>query len=382
MTADAPVGVKRLPGYQPDAAAEAVEALFALLGFDRLVRPGMKVTLKPNLLMKRRPEEATTTHPVIVQAVIRALKKRGIAAEDITIADSPGGLYNRAALSGIYAATGMEAAARAEGVRLNDDFTSVEREAPAARVSHIFPVIRPAAEADLLVNICKLKTHCMTGLSGGVKNLFGCIPGLTKPDYHWRYPEKADFGRMLVDLCETVSPAITICDAVEAMEGDGPSSGRKKQVGLLFASEDPHRLDRALAAFTGLPESRVPTLQAAVERGLLPEKGRVGLVGGPLPEIPPFILPKTAASDFSSHVPGFLRGLFKPVVERWFTARPYIGKGCVGCGKCAESCPAHTIAVVNGRAVIEKSRCIRCFCCHEMCPVHVIGIRQNPLLRL
>ena len=291
MTAGAPVGVKRLCCYEPDAAAEAVEALFALLGLDRLVRPGMKVTLKPNLLMKRRPEEATTTHPAIVRAVIRALKKRGIAAEDITIADSPGGLYNRAALSGIYAATGMEAAARAEGARLNDDFTSVERELKSARVSHLFPVIRPAAEADLLVNICKLKTHCMTGLSGGVKNLFGCIPGLTKPDYHWRYPEKADFGRMLVDLSETVSPAITICDAVEAMEGDGPSSGRKKQVGLLFASENPHRLDRALAAFTGLPESRVPTLHAAVERGLLPEKGRVWLVGGPLPEIYPFVLP-------------------------------------------------------------------------------------------
>ena len=382
MMFEAPVGAVRLPDYDQRKADEAVARLFTLLNFGELVRPGMKVTLKPNLLMKRRPEEATTTHPAVVRAVIRWLKGRGIAPQDITIADSPGGLYNHAALSGIYQATGMQAAAEEEGVCLNDDFTSVQVEIIGALKSFVFPVIRPAAEADLVINICKLKTHCMTGLSGGVKNLFGCIPGLTKPDYHWRYPKKEDFGQMLVDLCQAVSPAITFCDAVEAMEGDGPSSGQKREVGVLFASEAPYRLDRALCKFIGMPEERVPTIAAAVERGVLPEKGKVDVIGDPLPEIRPFTLPKTAEADFSSHVPGFLRGLLRPVADKWLAARPVVGEGCVGCGKCAESCPAHTIRIVKGRAVIDKGGCIRCFCCHEMCPIHVIDIRQNPLLRL
>ncbi len=382
MNRAAPVGAMRLSSYDQQKTDQAVKSLFTLLNRDRLIQPGQKITVKPNLLMKRRPEEVTTTHPAVVRAVIRHLISLGVNPADITLADSPGGLYNHAALQGIYSATGMREVAEETGICLNDDYSSLEREAPNAARCHGFPLIRPVAEADLVISVCKLKTHCMTGLSGGVKNLFGTIPGLTKPDYHWRYPDKADFGRMLVDLCETVAPAITLCDGVEAMEGDGPSSGKKKEVGLLLASESPYRLDRALCKLMGLQEETVPTLTAAVERGFLPKEGEVELLGDSLPEITPFLPPATASSDFSSFLPGFLRGFFKPVVEKWFTARPYVGKGCVGCGKCAESCPAHTITIQNHRAVIDPSRCIRCFCCHEMCPIHVIGVRRNPLLKL
>lgn len=381
---DTPVGVCHLDRYAPVETEQAVARLGELIGIGELVRPGMRVVIKPNLLMKRRPEETTTTHPEVVRGVIRLLRSLGVEAQNITIADSPGGLYTRAALSGIYTATGMRTVAAEEGVVLNDDYTSTELACPSPVRCHTFPIIRPVAEADLVISVCKLKTHCMTGLSGGVKNLFGTIPGLTKPDYHWRYPEKEDFCQMLVDLCETVRPAVTFCDAVESMEGDGPSSGKCRKTGMLLACRSPYQLDRALCRVIGRNQQDILTLKAAEERGLCAgEEEKLPIVGDELTVFPDFVRPRTMSTDFLSKLPAPLRSVCRPLVGKFFTSRPQIDTArCVGCGKCAESCPAHTIKIESGKAKIDHSKCIRCYCCHEMCPIHAIGIRQNRLLRL
>lgn len=381
---DAPVGVCRLERYLPDETERAVARLGEMVRLKELVRPGMRVVIKPNLLMKRRPEETTTTHPEVVRGVIRLLRSLGVQAENITLADSPGGLYTHAALSGIYTVTGMRAVAEEEGIHLNDDYTSVETACPSPVRCHTFPIIRPVAEADLVISVCKLKTHCMTGLSGGVKNLFGTIPGLTKPDYHWRYPKKEDFCQMLVDLCETVRPAVTFCDAVESMEGDGPSSGSCRKTGMLLASRSPYQLDRALCRVIGREQQEILTLKAAEARGLCAGgDGELPLVGDELAVFADFARPRTMSTDFLSKLPHPLQKIGRPLVNRFLTSRPQIDTArCVGCGKCAESCPAHTIHIEKGKARIDHSKCIRCYCCHEMCPIHAIGIRQNRLLRL
>ncbi|MFQ8601017.1 MAG: DUF362 domain-containing protein [Oscillospiraceae bacterium] len=82
------VSVCRTPNYSSGVMDAAVEAHFQALGLDSLFDPGMRVTIKANLLMKRAPDEATTTHPALVRHCAQ-LKKRGVSA--ITIADSPGG---------------------------------------------------------------------------------------------------------------------------------------------------------------------------------------------------------------------------------------------------------------------------------------------------
>ena len=215
-----PIAFAGAEDYTPEIISPALTRAAEASGFTREMVAGRRVLLKPNLLMKRRPEEATTTHPLVVEAAARLLLDWG--ASEVTIADSPGGPYTRPLLHSIYETCGMTAAARQSGARLNEDtgFTTLRRE--ENRLVREFSIINPVAEADLVVSVCKLKTHSMTTLSGGVKNLFGCIPGLQKPELHLRFPEKADFGEMLVDLALTVKPALTIVDAVVGMEGDGP----------------------------------------------------------------------------------------------------------------------------------------------------------------
>lgn len=373
-----PIAFAGAEDYTPEIIFPALTRAVEASGFTREMVAGRRVLLKPNLLMKRRPEEATTTHPLVVEAAARLLLDWG--ASEVTIADSPGGPYTRPLLHSIYETCGMTAAARQSGARLNEDtgFTTLRRE--ENRLVREFSIINPVAEADLVVSVCKLKTHSMTTLSGGVKNLFGCIPGLLKPELHLRFPEKADFGEMLVDLALTVKPALTIVDAVVGMEGDGPSGGSPRKLGFLAACQNPFLLDLALCRIIGVTPESVPTIAVSQRRGLCPENADALSLAGEVQfarPVPGFVPPHAKSVDFLSHTPRLLR----PAVSRlWnhLTPRPVIRrKDCVGCGRCAESCPAHTITIVSGKAQIRYDRCIHCYCCHEMCPVRAIDIRRT-----
>lgn len=366
------VSVAHLSGYEQEAVTAAVRTHFERLKLAEKLRPGMRVLIKPNLLLKRRPEEGTTTHPAMVAAIALCLRELGI--DDIVIADSPGGPYTSLSLNPIYEASGMKAAAQLSGARLNQEFGSFQREG-GGRLVQSFTLINPVGEADFIIDAAKLKTHGMTLLSGAVKNLFGTIPGLMKPEFHWRFPDREAFCGMLIDLCETVRPDAVFVDAITSMEGDGPSGGTLRETGMLLASASPYAMDLALCQVIGVSPNQVDTVRIAMDRGLCsPEE--LALTGDPLRTFPDYRMPRSKSLSFTEHIPKVFQG----IVAKLLTSRPVIRtRQCVGCGKCAESCPAKTIRIENHKAHIDYTRCIRCFCCHEMCPVKAIDLRRMKL---
>lgn len=370
------VSLTKNPTYTQNEINQAVQTHFERFEMENKILPDMNVVLKPNLLMKRRPEEFTTTHPNVVKAVILYLKKIGVS--NITLADSPGGLYTEQALKSIYSTCGMTEVCEKHNVKLNFDVTAKEIYNPNANLVKSFTLIKPICEADFIIDLCKLKTHAMTGMSGAVKNLFGAIPGLTKPEFHWRFPEKERFCEMLIDLCDTVRPNFIVVDAIEAMEGDGPSGGTKREAGFLFASDQPYDLDFFLCTLIGAKPTEIFTVKNSIERGLCgADMSKIELIGGEMPNIKPFEMPQDKGVDFMGHTPKLLRKPAKFITKTFLTSKPKIHKrDCIGCGKCAESCPAKTIKIHEKKAYIEYSNCIKCFCCHEMCPVKAIGIKR------
>lgn len=367
--------------YDDLSMQRAMEGHFDLLRLEELFSPSTRVVLKLNLLLKRVPEAATTTHPALVKAIVRKLRALGV--KEITLADSPGGPYTKGALEGIYRVCGIEQAAGEAGALLN--FDTSHRELPFdGETVKSFPIIKPVADADVVINVAKLKTHCMTLLSGGVKNLFGCVPGLAKPEFHCRFPEPERFCSMLVDLSRLIAPAITFVDAVEAMEGDGPSGGRPLHAGVTLCSRNVWALDMLHCAILGVEPEQVLTVREAVRRGISPTSpDEIAVLGQPeaLGGLPRFTLPRTKQIDFSSQMPRFLRPAVSRAV-RWAAPRPVIrASRCVGCAKCAESCPAHTIEIRAGKARIDYRRCQKCYCCHEMCPVRAIDISRMAAFR-
>jgi uncharacterized protein (DUF362 family)/Pyruvate/2-oxoacid:ferredoxin oxidoreductase delta subunit len=364
--------------YNSVDLSEVVEKHFLALDENgTIIKKDSKVVIKPNLLIRRSPEDATTTNPMFLEAIIKAVQKRGGIA---IIAESPGGPYTKVLLKSVYSGTGIEAATNNTGATLNYDTGYSVVNTKNSKVCTSFNIIDPIKNADVIISVAKLKTHAMTNMTCAVKNMFGSVPGLMKPEFHLRYPQKDLFGEMLVDLCETVRPQISFVDAIVAMEGNGPSGGNPRFMGVTFAGLNPHSVDLFAASLIGFKPGEVPTLKAAINRGLCPENiSELEIVGDDYKKYVAhdFKKPKSNGPQLFSNLPSFLR---KPILA-FVTPKPVIRtKDCIGCGKCAESCPKGAITIISKKAVIDYSKCIKCYCCHEMCPVKSIDIKRLRIL--
>lgn len=368
-------------------AEEAIRALVEQMGgMGRFVRPGERIVLKANLLRAAPPESAICTHPAVVEAVSKLVKEAGGTP---VICDSPGGaLHKEAVLRSLYEKTGMAAAAAAAGAELAMDSSTRTVSLPEGKVLRQAEIITPVAEADGVIDLCKMKTHVLMSMTGAVKNLFGVIPGLSKVGYHATHPDHATFADVLLDLTGYVKPRLSLMDGILAMEGDGPgSSGTPRQAGLLLAAANPLALDTAAGAIMNLPRQDNPVLLAAERRGLTPCRMEdVELIGGTVEELrmADYKFPASTKSNLMD----FLGPLARPaerLCKKALSQTPRIdGAKCVGCGICAKSCPGQAIAMTapGKKARISQKACIHCYCCHELCPQKAVELHQSWLGRL
>ena len=373
------------PDYEQ--AEGCIRALVEQMGgMGRFVRPGERIVLKANLLRAAPPESAICTHPAVVEAVAKLVKEAGGTP---VICDSPGGaLHKEAVLRSLYEKTGMAAAAAAAGAELSMDSSTRTVSLPEGKVLRQAEIITPVAEADGVIDLCKMKTHVLMSMTGAVKNLFGVIPGLSKVGYHATHPDHATFADVLLDLTGYVKPRLSLMDGILAMEGDGPgSSGTPRQAGLLLAAANPLALDTAAGAIMNLPRQDNPVLLAAERRGLTPCRMEdVELIGGTVEELrmADYKFPASTKSNLMD----FLGPLARPaerLCKKALSQTPRIdGAKCVGCGICAKSCPGQAIAMTapGKKARISQKACIHCYCCHELCPQKAVELHQSWLGRL
>lgn len=368
--------------YSEGETRLALERALAPLGGLDWVEPGMRIAIKVNLVTAAKPEEAVTTHPGLLYTLVKMLKARDA---DVVVGDSPGGLFNAAHLNRVYAAAGMGAVEQAGG-RLNQDFQERQAQYPEGKVCRQFQYTSYLGDADAIIDLCKLKTHGMMAMTCGAKNMFGSIPGTMKPEYHFRYPDPKDFARMIVDLDEYFKPRLTIVDAVECMEGNGPTGGTPRHMGALLASESPHKADLVCASLIGLKREEVPTLEAALERGLIPSSvEELTVEGDPAAfALPDFQRITTGNSHLFQGDGTSLRKRIKGKVIGWaLSQRPAVKRAeCVGCGVCRDVCPAKAITMVGKKPHISRKACIRCFCCQEFCPKSAMKVRRTAIARL
>lgn len=343
-------------------------------GLEPYLKPGERVLLKVNLLMKRKPEEATTTHPEFVKALAEILHTYGV---DVIIGDSPGGPYNKMALKGIYEVCGYQQFP--DYVHLNDNFESAHMTCHEAKLMKHLEVIDLLTKVDKVISVSKLKTHGMTKFTGAVKNMYGTIPGLKKAEYHYTLPNIEDFSDMLVDVCLNAKPVLSFMDAIVGMEGAGPSGGVPREVGLVIASESPYHLDVIACQVVGIEPETVPTVKRCIERAIIEENYKdIEMVSESVEahRIDDFDIPSIGGVGLLKNAPSFVDRFVNHIIR----PKPLVNKDiCVGCGECVLCCPAHTIELKDQKAEIHLKACIRCFCCQELCPVKAIKIYRNPI---
>jgi len=352
------------------------QAIASLGGFEPYIGKGEKVLLKVNLLMKKYPEEATTTHPVFVQALAELLIEYGAK---VIIGDSPGGPFTAGMLRGIYKATGMEAVAAATGSELNWNVGSVEMKVPDALFLKKFTATDYLNDVDKVISVSKLKTHGMMTFTGAVKNMFGVVPGIKKAEYHMNMPKHEDFADALIDICMCANPILSFMDGIIGMEGAGPSAGEPRKVGCILLSDSPYHLDKAAVSIINLELAKVPSVVQSAKRGLCTaDLSDIEFVDGQVSDffVEDYVAPKAV---------NLLPKLPRPIMWfmlRYLQPRPiFNAKECSGCADCAKLCPAKIIEMENHRPVAKLNECIRCFCCQELCPRKAVTIFRPFLLR-
>lgn len=355
--------------YQPGVVQAAVERVLSNL--EPLPLPaGGRILLKPNCLAASSgPDEPINTRAEVTAAVGRYLQAHHQA--ELVIADSGGiGTYDRA--ERVYRRMGLDRVAQELGADLLN-LETLGLKQVQGRTSQVLPsfrVSRVLDQVDAVVNLPKLKTHMLTGMTGAVKNCLGLLPGSLKRDVHIAAPTGRLMSAALVDIFSAIVPALNVLDAVVGMEGNGPSQGRAKELGLIIASHDAVAADYLACRLMGLDPGAVATVTLAHQAGLgAAGPAEIELAGAQWDRLPGvrFALPMSFKFRSAQRLlPPKITGR---LMARLLEAKPRtVPDNCRACGLCVESCPAGALSLQGGTIRLDRELCLECYCCLEHCP--------------
>ena len=323
------------------------------------------ILLKPNLLSASIPEKGITTNPVLLQKIIFALRK--VSNAKLYLGDSPGANFMN--YKEVLRITGVGEICEKNSVEI----VRIEKFAPIMNDGVIYSSI--VNDFDTIINIPKLKTHSFTGLTLGVKNLFGLIPGTHKISYHRKYPDPLDFAFAIYKFYEIISDkVVNILDGIIAHHGEGPARGKPVKLGILGMSDDAVGMDIELTKLLKLRPFFCKTNQAALMKGY--DTKNINLETYNITDIPAIKLPMSTKIDF---IPKF--------IKKWIAGKVYVKPEvndikCIKCMLCLKSCPVGAIYKDNNYIKIDKKKCIECFCCYEVCESEAIDLKKSLLYKV
>jgi uncharacterized protein (DUF362 family)/Pyruvate/2-oxoacid:ferredoxin oxidoreductase delta subunit len=367
------VSVCRCPNYQPSNLTKAVEKCLSALEPLPLSN-GARVLLKPNCLSASHgPDQPVNTRVEVIEAVGHYLRYHHQV--ELVIADSGGmGSYGKAKKT--YGLMGLDLVARrlkAELINL-EELGLIELQSPEGRILSQFKATSLLNQIDWIINLPKLKTHMLTGITGAIKNFMGLLPGSLKRKVHIAAPSGPAMSKALVDIFSGIKAkvpvALNFMDGIISMEGLGPSHGQARQTGWLLASTDPVALDVVAAVVMGFNPDRVLTIVQAAKAGLgIADKSRIELQGADWSElpVPDFKHPFTRSREWAEKViPNWLIGW---AYDWLYEAKPrWRPEQCQECGLCVQACPAQALKLSENGLHLNQDLCIECYCCLEHCP--------------
>ncbi|MEA1963906.1 MAG: DUF362 domain-containing protein [Candidatus Aerophobetes bacterium] len=370
------VSIIKCKSYDEEKVYQSIDKSIRLIGgIDDIIKPEDKVLLKINLLSARPPEEAVTTHPAVIGAVIRLIRERGAVPWVGDAAPLVSGFTRRE--KDAFDICGIRKTVEKEGGKIvNFSRTGYSKiKIKEAEQLKEINIAKPILQADAIISLPKLKTHELTLLTGAVKNFFGCVPSSDRSKAH-RLANEGKFAQAVVDIYSVCKPCLAVMDGISAMEGEGPSAGDPISLGLILASRDCVSLDVVASQITGFKPSEILTSVDAIQRGLGPENlQKIKVVGEEIKNVSRLNFKKPVAyKNFSFRI---LRRLLTPLGTKILASYPHLRKErCNKCGICAQKCPVGAIQL-NPYPGVNYTRCIQCYVCHEFCPQEAISIKTG-----
>jgi len=370
------VGLCRCPFYEPDLVKEAVSVALERSGGGPPLLGD--ILLKVNLLSPVAPEKAVTTHPEVITALLDWIYGRRPEVR-VSISDSPGYLFSgqwplfvdKCRLTSLLGKFPCNIAPLSEG-----GYVEIENSGAVALKKLRLP--SKVRESGTVFNVAKCKTHVETEITGCLKNTFGYLDTATRKLAH-RSGSLEKLCHAILDAHISRAPDWHLVDAVQGMEGGGPSHGTARSIGWIVASENALAADFVLATIMGYKDPlSIPLLAVAASRSMGPsDKEGIDLSGAAWEELPARDFAK-APSSLRRIVPTPLRGLAHSMV---LLKPSWSRNSCTFCGACSAVCPVKALKVTGGKVEIDRRLCVRCLCCHEMCPTGAMAAMPNLLAR-
>jgi uncharacterized protein (DUF362 family)/Pyruvate/2-oxoacid:ferredoxin oxidoreductase delta subunit len=362
------VVVRKCTEYNYSTVYDTISEIYKLCNGP--VVKGKKVLVKPNILTDDNPDKCISTHPVVVEAMVKYLQDSGA---DVFVGDSPA--VHLARFKGEK--SGIKGVCERTGAKWVDFSKSPSEITVNKRKLKIASVIN---EVDLIISLPKFKNHELMYFTGAIKNTLGLVPGFNKAKQHAFHQDRTRFGAFLVDLNESVLPHFFLMDGIIGMEGPGPGNGNPYNTGVLIGSSNPLALDIIASTIAGYDPGVIPTNKTGLERGVwLKKLEEIDYNGVDLNAL--------IRKDFKRiPVVGNTNIAFKFIMRRVsllrrLERRPvFLHDLCIGCAKCTRICPQKAIVLHSRKknfVVLTDKKCIRCFCCSEVCPEKAIEIRRK-----
>ena len=353
------------------------EALDLITNLDELIKEDSKVFIKLNCVGPFSKETAITTHPAFVEAVVKLVLTK---TKNIVIGDNPA----TKDIVAVLKKNGVYEIVQKYNLKVLNGKDSVKIKNSNPHIYNEFEVSKEYIEADVLINLPKLKTHTLTYMTCAEKNFFGLIFGLQKAGWHVKASNPLEFGEALNDLYGALlesfqgKPIINICDGILALDGDGPSTGGfPVQANAVLASLDAVSLDTVACKLVKLDEEKIFVSKIAAERGY-GDNLNIKIVGNTLEDFKDlkFEGPKSTLSSFG------LKLLRKKFFRNLLLEHPKINHNlCLKCGECVKICPPKTMQIKPKEFPrLNTNQCIRCWCCAEVCPANAIEKSKRPLI--
>jgi uncharacterized protein (DUF362 family)/NAD-dependent dihydropyrimidine dehydrogenase PreA subunit len=350
------VSVVKCYSYNNNEVKTALEESLKNINFDLNLLKNKKVLIKPNILGPYKPEQAITTHPVVIEELCKILKKY---KAEIYIGDS----------SGMFIDT--ELAIKVSGISSLSKYAKIinfdKSQKKIINIGKNKIPIPKIIDDFYIINVPKMKTHGLTKITLCIKNIFGCIIGDSKSNIHRIMLSKKEFAKFLLELNEKIKPQLNIIDGIIGLEGEGPgTSGIPIKSNLIISSRNPAAADIITSEIMGFDYKDIYT-----NRFSKIKKQEIEVLGNGQDIKLNFKKP-------TMHITSFFRFLL-PIFP--LPRIKFHKNKCIKCLKCEKKCPVNAIKILPMQTCNYK-KCINCLCCIEVCPNSAIYLEEHWLKKL
>lgn len=367
------VNLEYLDNYKIDNVQKSIENSFSKLDLSSIFAGKKKVMLKVCLPKSCSPDEAETTHPSVVRAVVNVLSKLGVKC---VVVDSPYGKFGLDHLDEVYVNTGMLEVANLTTCELNRNLNTNFIQLPNGIKTKRLHVLDVINEVDAIINIGKIKIDDTLGYCGALTNLLGIMPGDVKTININRLITLKDFYQFNLDVYNAVEDKLilNIIDGVVALE----AGNTQRLLSCIGVCEDIFSLDACILDILGI-DLKNTIINQAEEQGLFDTSKSYRLLGK---DIKDFKVEDFALSDFDANskiheTDSQRKKLYKQNQQRVVIPQ----NKCKGCGICSKICPTNAITMKYDKnnelyAVVDYNKCILCYKCVTGCPYKVVELHK------